>query len=186
MLKEKEKLKKRRVKFAPYHVALIRKMIGKGYTDGSVARHIGISASLFWRWKKERPAVTKAYEEGKKAANELVENALFRRAVGYKVKEKKVETNSAGHTKVTMQEKQMSPSVGAGIFWLCNRLPDRWKQMKEIAVGGTGVPIPVNLDKEIDLSGFTDEELKAYQNLLDKVVKKEIPSGFDKKDLDGK
>ena len=83
--------------------------------------------------------------------NLRVESALYRAAVGYKVKLKKPvkvkeEYNRPGEGKqvvermVTVEEeKYVEPKITAQMFWLKNRCPDRWREKPPEAV-----PAPEN------------------------------------------
>ena len=70
--------------------------------------------------------------------NQRVENALYRAAIGYKVKLKKPvkvkeETNRPGEGKQVVErmatgeeEKYVEPKITAQMFWLKSRMPELW------------------------------------------------------------
>ena len=61
-----------------------------------------------------------------------VENALLKRALGYKYDEVTQE-NIKGELVVTkVVTKEVQPDVTAQIFWLKNRKPEEWRDKKEI------------------------------------------------------
>ena len=76
--------------------------------------------------------------------NERVQNALYRAAIGYKVKLKKPvkvkeETNKPGEGKqvvervVTVEEeKYVEPKITAQMFWLKSRMPERWGNGEQV------------------------------------------------------
>lgn len=71
--------------------------------------------------------------KGKEIVDIKVENALLKRALGYRYTEVKKEgtVNSIknGTAKVTVTEKTMPPDVAAIIFWLKNRKPEVWREI---------------------------------------------------------
>ncbi len=55
-----------------------------------------------------------------------VEAALLRRALGTTIRETRREETEKGEKTVTT-EKELAPDISAQIFYLKNRLPDRWQ-----------------------------------------------------------
>ena len=80
-----------------------------GLIDTEIAKELGIAASTLYSWRDKHPEFAKALDAGKEHPDNLVEQALFKRAIGDK--------SPAG--------------VTACIFWLKNRRPDRWKDMRD-------------------------------------------------------
>ncbi len=64
--------------------------------------------------------------------NEQVERALLRRALGYDYKELRTEETDKGSKSVEVT-KHLPPDIRAAVFWLKNRMPERWsdKQLLE-------------------------------------------------------
>lgn len=60
-----------------------------GLTDEDIAENIGINRVTLYDWKKRFPDIDNALKKGKETADRRVENALFKRALGYDVEEKK-------------------------------------------------------------------------------------------------
>lgn len=99
------------------------------------------------------------------ARNIRVQNALYRAALGYKVKLKKPvkvkeETNRPGEGKqvvermVTVEEqKYVEPKITAQMFWLKSRMPEQW---------GSAVPDGT--------AGDMEPVLETYARLLDEAV----------------
>mgnify|MGYP006311803415 CR=1 FL=1 len=73
-----------------------------------------------------------ALKKGKQVVDAKVEKSLLKRALGYEFEEVKVTVNESGQKKVEKTKKQIKPDTTAQIFWLKNRLPDKWRDKHEI------------------------------------------------------
>ena len=66
----------------------------------------------------------------------MVENALLKRALGYKYKEttkEPVKNQDTGEYELTITKevtKEVSPDVTAQIYWLKNRKPNEWRDRR--------------------------------------------------------
>lgn len=121
----------------PESLTLLEGWTRDGLTDEQVAKKIGISLSTFYSWKNEHPEFSEALKKGKEVIDTIVENALLKRALGYKVVEITEETGDFG-SKIKKVTKEVPPDVTAQIFWLKNRRPDKWrdKPVSESDAGG--------------------------------------------------
>ena len=99
----------------------------KGATDAEVAKEIGVSRTTLFNWRVKDAELLDTIKSSKSIADDLVESALFSRATGYKHPEEKIFVYE-GHPIRVPTTKHYPPDVTAGIFWLCNRQPDRWKR----------------------------------------------------------
>lgn len=119
-----------------------------GLTDEQIAKNLGIGKDSFYKYKNLYPDFAEALKINKEVADLAVENALYRRAMGYEYVETTYErientvilpdgtiTMEPG-TKVKTVVKQMAPDVTAQIFWLKNRKPAEWRDKRDIDVGG--------------------------------------------------
>ena len=110
----------------------------QGLTQKQIAQNLGINEATLYDWLKKYPKLSEAIKKGKEAAIEKVENALFKRAIGYDYQEVKVyRTTRKDGTVYERQEivkKHMPPDTTAIIFFLKNRAPDRWTDRKETAI----------------------------------------------------
>lgn len=100
-----------------------------GLIDKQIADKIGISATTLYNWRNKYPAINKALTGGKDIADAKVENALFKRALGYTYEETKRECVKGGPAKITITTKTVPPDVAAIIFWLKNRKPEVWREI---------------------------------------------------------
>lgn len=132
-----------------------------GATDQFIFEALGISQQTFYMWRSTKPEFAEALRKGKEIIDRQVENALLRRALGYKYDEvtqmatEKLNPET-GHYESVMIEvkrvtKEVQPDTTAQIFWLKNRKPDTWRDKKTI-------------DANLNHNGFdymSDEELAA-------------------------
>lgn len=111
----------------------------EGLTDKEIAKEMGIAKSTLNVWKKEYPEFMDSLKSGKAVADRKVQLSLYKRALGYTVKEKKVivELDNEGGQKparIETTEKQIIPDTTAQIFWLKNRCPQAWRDKQEVSV----------------------------------------------------
>ena len=129
---------------------LIAAWARNGLTLEQIAGNMGIARETLRQWRKDHAAISAALKITKELADIEVENALYKRALGYKYIETTTETGDKG-TKVTVVEKRMAPDVTAQIFWLKNRKPFEWRDRKnEVEAdesGETGVALMPDASK---------------------------------------
>lgn len=127
-----------------------------GLTDKQIAHNIGITEQTLNIWKNKFPSFFESLKKGKEVVDIQVENALLKRALGYTYKEttseRRLNENTGEYEMVTTKEvvKEITPDTTAQIFWLKNRKPDKWRDKKDIDVGGSVHSV---------ISSMTDDEL---------------------------
>ena len=94
-----------------------------GLTQQQIANNLGINVDTLIEYKKKYPDFSEALKKGKEVVDIEVENALLKRALGYKYDEVTYE-NGVETKRVT---KEVQPDTTAQIFWLKNRKPKNWK-----------------------------------------------------------
>lgn len=110
----------------------------RGLTDADISHNIGISVRTLIDWKRKYPAINACLKNSKDLADTIVENALFRKATGYKTKEVSYKADSDGNlVPVSAVEKDVPPDTTAQIFWLKNRRPDLWRDRRKEAESDT-------------------------------------------------
>ena len=124
-----------------------------GLTDEQIAENIGIRRETLYDWKKKYPNISNALKKGKEVIDRQVENALLKRALGYKYIETTKELTDLGLTVTKQVTKQVAPDTTAQIFWLKNRKPQEWRDKKETEVTG-------NLSVNNPFSDLSVEELR--------------------------
>lgn len=93
--------------------------------------YIGVSKTGFWGWYRESEEMRKACAIAKDIADMTVEDALYRRAVGYDYWEETWELVE-GEVMLTRKfKKHMPPDTKAIMQWLFNRLPAVWRAQQE-------------------------------------------------------
>lgn len=112
---------------SPEGLVLIEGWARDGLVDDQIARKMGISRKTLNEWKTKHPAIGDALKNGKEYADYLVENALFKSALGYYVEEQEEKLTLDGSVVNTKRQKYIAPDKTAQIFWLKNRRPDKWR-----------------------------------------------------------
>lgn len=118
-----------------------------GLTDEQICNNLNISIQTFYTYKSKYIEFFEAIKKGKEVADIEVENALFKRAVGYKYKEVIKEVKEIDRKKSTYIKevtKEMPGDVGAQIFWLKNRKSNKWKDKQDIDIEDNNVSITIN------------------------------------------
>ena len=109
-----------------------------GLTNEQIASNMGIVRKTLQEWMVKYSDISDALKKGKAVVDIQVENALLKRALGYKFTEitKERVFNPLTETyemKVTKQiVKEVQPDTTAQIFWLKNRKPAEWRDRKDI------------------------------------------------------
>lgn len=128
-----------------------------GLTEEQISKNMGISRSTLNKWKNEYSDISDTLKRGKDIVDIQVENALLKRALGYKYTEttKELVTNiKTGERKLIVTktvEKEVQPDTTAQIFWLKNRKPEVWRDKQNVQVEGV-ISNPYE--------GLTTDELK--------------------------
>lgn len=133
---------------------LVEAWARNGLTDEQISKNLGINIATFYRYKNEYCEFCEALKRGKEIVDIEVENALLKRALGYKVDEitKELitdEETGISELKVTkVVTKEVAPDTTAQIFWLKNRKPEEWRDKKEVKHDGNINNPYENLTKE--------------------------------------
>lgn len=102
-----------------------------GLTEEQIAKNIGISRSTLSEWKIKFPDIAESLKKGKEVVDIQVENALLKRALGYKHTEVEIIKSEKNGITTKTVTKEVVPDVVAQIFWLKNRNPDVWRDKPE-------------------------------------------------------
>lgn len=113
------------------NLAILSGWARKGLTDNEIAKNIGISRKTLSVWKGKNVLIRNTLKNNKEIADLIVENALFKSATGYDYDEDIVLNG-----KVVTITRHVPASNTAQIFWLKNRMPDRWREKQDINVEG--------------------------------------------------
>jgi hypothetical protein len=105
-----------------------------GLIEKQIAKNMGVAESTLRGWKNRFPEIAEALRKGKEVVDREVENALYKRALGYWVTETETTTYSDGTTKTTEKRRHIVPDTTAQIFWLKNRKPDQWREKNDLTL----------------------------------------------------
>lgn len=94
-------------------------------------KNIGISKTAFWGWYRQSEDLRHACANSKDIADYAVEDALYRRAVGYNYEEKIFELVEGEVRLTKIFEKHMPPDTKAIMQYLFNRRPEVWRAIQE-------------------------------------------------------
>lgn len=116
----------------PENLKQIEMWAREGLSNEQICKNMGVAVTSFFYWRKSSPEFQQALKNGRRVLQLEIENALVKAAKGYDVEEtEETETyDSDGEItgKVIKRKKRhIPPSVGAIVFYLKNRRPDRWK-----------------------------------------------------------
>ena len=104
-----------------------------GFTDERIAHQCSVSNDAFQRYKKIYTELYDTLMLGRENCDAMVENALYKRAIGFSWVEttKEIKWNVKKKDwdfKVSKKVKKfLPPDTGAATFWLKNRKPLLWK-----------------------------------------------------------
>lgn len=127
----------RPAKYDPDATPLLAKWMARsGLTDVEMAKELGVAISTFHAWKKKFPVFSDSLKQSKEFVDNLVEDCLLKRALGYNYEEEKTsskyeEDGTIKKTRVERIKKMVIPDTTAQIFWLKNRRPDKWREKVE-------------------------------------------------------
>lgn len=124
-----------------------------GLTDEQIAKNLGIGLTTFYKYKKEHSELSEALKKGKEVIDFEVENALLKRALGYKyeevTKERILKKDEQGKPLTDIHgfpiyemvvtktvKKEVTPDTTAQIFWLKNRKPEEWRDKRDVEHSG--------------------------------------------------
>lgn len=122
-----------------------------GLTNEQIAKNIGISPKTLYEWQNKHSDIRNTLKKGKEVVDFEVENALLKRALGYKYMETTKELIKNPKTKqyelkITKEiEKEVPPDTTAQIYWLKNRKPLEWRDKIQIENNESAKAINDNL-----------------------------------------
>ncbi len=127
----------------PDKLLLLEAWARDGITDEQIAGNMGINVRTLYNWKKKSVRIFQSLKTNKELADIEVENALRKKALGFRETEqtvsvrKTVEYENGKRVRevtepiVVESERYYPPDTAAQIFWLKNRRPERWRDKQE-------------------------------------------------------
>lgn len=116
---------------AQFHPLLAESLARNGLIDKEIAEKLEISESTLHKWKLDFKEFSESIKRGKESVDDQVENALLKRALGFKEPAVKLFSFQGTIIKGDYDE-YFPPDVAAAFIWLKNRRPDKWKDRREI------------------------------------------------------
>ena len=145
---EDKPARERQYALIPERGVVLTQWARNGLTKDEIAENMGISAQTLHEWQKRCPEISECLKNARAYAHARVENALFLKAVGYKVikqqpvKKKVADYDGVGkkigeHEEIELIEieEQLPPDMGAIAFYLKNNMPDKYKDKWPDAAG---------------------------------------------------
>ena len=134
----------------------IAKSIQNGTTITAACEAAKVARVTVWRWRKSDERINKFIQALMDSQIQSVEDALFKRAVGYRYDEETKEVELGDSEKKTKRvvTKEVVPDATACMFFLMNRAPDRWADKRALVNNYNVIKNTVN-----PLNGYKDEEL---------------------------
>lgn len=113
------------------HPALVRSLARTGFTAEEIAAKLQVSKSTLYEWRRRHPELSDALKEGRDFADGMVEDALYKAALGFKRKTVRRVRAADGSQRVEETVEQVPPNATAALFWLKNRRPDLWRDRRD-------------------------------------------------------
>ena len=120
-------------KYRSEFVEQAKKLCALGATAPDLATFFGVAVSTVKLWQVEHKEFSDALKVGKSTADRMVEQSLFRRAIGYEHDETDIRVVGTRLVKTPMR-KHYPPDTTAAIFWLKNRKPKEWRDRIEKSI----------------------------------------------------
>jgi transposase-like protein len=138
-----------------------------GATNPELARALGVSDSSIDKWIAEIPEFSSAVKAGREEADAKVASRLYARACGYEHEAVKIFADvKTGAEQIVRYTERYPPETVAGIFWLKNRQPSRWRDKQDHEhTGKDGGPVELAVltpaERQARAEARIDEAFKA-------------------------
>jgi hypothetical protein len=120
----------RPTKLTPEIIEQAKNYYSLGATDKEVVQFLNICESTLYNWKNSSPEFLECIKTAQEVCIDRVSRTLYTKACGYSVKESKV-FREQGETVIVDVDKHFQPDTTSMIFYLKNKDPDNWKDVKE-------------------------------------------------------
>lgn len=111
-------------------LTLITGWARKGLTNEQIANNMGITVRTLYDWANKYVPISQALKKGKEVVDLEVENALYKRAIGYEYEEEKTyiqEVDGKVTKRKEIYKRHLPGDTTAQIFWLKNRNTEEWR-----------------------------------------------------------
>lgn len=140
---------------------LVLGLFREGLNTTEVCRYIGISKRTYYDWLSKYPEFERATLQGREAADYAVENALYKRAVGFAYAEKKIIKRNGEVVQEEIYQKQALPDSTSCAIWLNNRQSEKWKRNPESNSEAENKAIEINVINAKTVSQKTKNKVKS-------------------------
>lgn len=125
-------------------------MARAGKTMGEMASAFGVCRNTLYNWTKRYPIVTDTICEGKRSADDRVEESLYESCFGRSEREITIEKDENGTVvKQSIRTRYIPPNVTAIQYWLSNRRNDVWKARQQLEFSADSV-LPIVIRDDLD------------------------------------
>lgn len=121
--------------YKPEHCETIKKLIAIGAKDTEIADFFGVCVATIFNWRYKYPEFNESSKTSKEQYDSRVVRSLNERALGYSCLESKV-FNVDGELVEKTFTKHYPPDTAACIFWLKNRQPEMWRDVRQQEITG--------------------------------------------------
>jgi hypothetical protein len=133
----------------PEKLLLLEDWARQGLFDAQIAKNMGISEATLYRYKANHPEIKEALRKGKEVVDIEVENAMFKRAIGYTITINEQKVDKDGFVHDLKRDVHIPGDVTAQIFWLKNRRRQQWRDKVEYSNDGGEISKLDEILKEI-------------------------------------
>jgi len=127
--------------YKPEYPEQARKLCKLGAIDVELADFFGVTVQTIGNWKAAHEEFFAATKLGKDESDARVEKSLYHRALGYSHDAVKIMAVDGAVVREEYRE-HYPPDTTAAIFWLKNRKPKEWRDIKAVEMSGIdGGPI---------------------------------------------
>lgn len=124
--------------YNPEMLPRLEQLCLQGLNNKEIAKSLGIGEKTFYEWIDRYPQFSHSLKKYRGLADIEVENALYKAAIGFNFTEREREARKIDgvYTLVTTKEidKHIPGNSVAQIFYLKNRMPDRYKDKIETQI----------------------------------------------------
>jgi hypothetical protein len=124
--------------YKPEYCELAHNYCLLGATAEELAGFFGVTRGTINNWIATIPEFATALREGRDLADARIARCLYKRAMGYDHKVKRI-TECRGDEKTVTTELHFPPDTHACIFWLRNRRRRNWNPRAEVLTEGPDI-----------------------------------------------
>lgn len=148
----------------PDNITLLKGWRRDGLSMQQIADNIGIKRQTLYDWCTKYKDISDALKKGTEVSNYEVENSMYKSAVGFFVTEvdqtevQGFDANGEPRTTITKHQRRryIPPNLGAQIFILKNRLPEKWRD-RPVVEDNRALEMLENILEETKRAAYEDD-----------------------------